>query len=46
VIAGGADSLSSGELPMPKDLTLALGKYSMGGGNKNGFAGVRELLNV
>ncbi len=46
MIAGGADSLSSGELPMPKDLTLALGKYSMGGGNKNGFAGVRELLNV
>lgn len=46
VVAGGSDSLSSGELPMPRDLTLALGKYTMGGGNKNGWAGIRELLNV
>jgi acetyl-CoA acyltransferase len=46
VVAGGSDSLSNGELPMPRDLTLALGKYTMGGGNKKGWEGYKELFNV
>jgi acetyl-CoA acyltransferase len=44
VIAGGSDSLSSGEVPLPRALTLALGKYTMGGGSKKGFGGVIDLL--
>eukprot|EP00455_Lapot_gusevi_P012938 TRINITY_DN1622_c0_g1_i1.p1 TRINITY_DN1622_c0_g1~~TRINITY_DN1622_c0_g1_i1.p1 ORF type:complete len:489 (-),score=202.78 TRINITY_DN1622_c0_g1_i1:266-1642(-) len=44
VVAGGSDSLSSGELPMPRKLTLALGHYQMGGGNKKGWNGVKKLL--
>lgn len=44
VIAGGSDALSAGELPMPKSFTRALGKYQMGGGNKKGWGGIRELL--
>lgn len=44
VIAGGSDSISSGELTMPRDLTLALDKYSLGGGNKKGWKGVKEIF--
>ena len=44
VVAGGSDSLSSAEVPLPSRLTLALGKYQMGGGSKNGMNGVLELL--
>lgn len=44
IVAGGSDSLSSGELPMPRKLTLALGKYQMGGGNKKGWKGMQEML--
>jgi acetyl-CoA acyltransferase len=44
VIAGGSDSLSSAEVPLPAALTLALGKYAMGGGSKKGFGGVVDLL--
>ena len=44
VVAGGSDSLSSAEVPMPSKLTLALGKYAMGGGNKNGMKGVWDML--
>jgi acetyl-CoA acetyltransferase len=44
VVAGGADSTSNAEVPLPRELTLALGKYSMGGGNKNGWRGLWEML--
>jgi len=44
VIAGGSDSLSNGELTMPRKFTQALAKYQMGGGNKKGYAGFMELL--
>ncbi|GAB5354852.1 hypothetical protein AAMO2058_000155000 [Amorphochlora amoebiformis] len=47
VIAGGSDSLSSGQMSLPRNLTLALGKYSMGGGNKKGlYGGLSELLSI
>ncbi len=46
VIAGGSDSTSNGELPMPRKFTQAFAKYQMGGGNKKGFQGVKELLKV
>eukprot|EP00472_Partenskyella_glossopodia_P001834 CAMPEP_0197514800 /NCGR_PEP_ID=MMETSP1318-20131121/130_1 /TAXON_ID=552666 /ORGANISM="Partenskyella glossopodia, Strain RCC365" /LENGTH=460 /DNA_ID=CAMNT_0043062995 /DNA_START=15 /DNA_END=1397 /DNA_ORIENTATION=- len=47
VIAGGSDSLSSGQMSLPANLTLALGKYSMGGGNKKGlYAGLSELFSI
>mmetsp|Transcript_8826 Transcript_8826/g.13172 ORF Transcript_8826/g.13172 Transcript_8826/m.13172 type:complete len:455 (+) Transcript_8826:72-1436(+) len=47
IIAGGTDSLSSGQMSMPRDLTLALGKYSMGGGNKKGlYGGLSELFSI
>lgn len=45
LIAGGSDSLSNGELTMPRKLTRALGKYSMGGGNKKGWQGYKDILN-
>ena len=44
VVAGGSDSLSSAELNMPAKFTLALAKYQMGGGNKNGWSGVYKML--
>ena len=44
VVAGGSDSLSSAQVPLPRDLTLALGKYSMGGGSKKGMSGVFDML--
>ena len=44
VIAGGADSLSSAELAMPAKFTLALAKYQMGGGNKEGWMGLYKML--
>ena len=47
VIAGGSDSLSSGQMTLPRNLTLGLGKYQMGGGSKKGvYAGVKELLSI
>ncbi|CEO97951.1 Acetyl-CoA C-acyltransferase [Plasmodiophora brassicae] len=44
VIAGGSDSTSNGEMPVPRHLTRALGKYALGGGKKAGWSGVRTLL--
>lgn len=44
IIAGGSDSLSSGELPMPRKFTRALGKYQMGGGSKKGWSGMKEIF--
>ena len=44
VIAGGVDSTSSAEMPLPQHVTNALALYQMGGGNKRGWQGWRELL--
>ena len=44
VIAGGVDSCSNTEMPLPAHVTAALSMYQMGGGNKKGWAGYRELL--
>lgn len=44
VIAGGSDCLSSGELSMPKKFTLALAKYQMGGGSKEGWSGMWKMI--
>jgi len=44
ILAGGSDSLSNGELSMPRKATRALGKYQMGGGNKKGWSGLREAI--
>ena len=44
IIAGGTDSTSNAEMPLPRQLTVALGTYQMGGGNKKGWTGKRELL--
>lgn len=43
VIAGGSDSLSNGELVMPRKVTHALANYQYGGKNR-GAAGVVQLL--
>lgn len=44
VIAGGVDSTSNAEMPLPQHVTNALALYQMGGGNKRGWQGWRELL--
>ena len=44
VIAGGVDSTSNAEMPLPQHVTSALALYQMGGGNKRGWQGWRELL--
>ena len=44
VVAGGVDSTSSAEMAMPQHVTNALALYQMGGGNKRGWQGWRELL--
>ena len=44
VVAGGVDSTSNAEMPLPQHVTSALGVYQMGGGNKRGWQGWRELL--
>lgn len=44
VIAGGSDSLSNGELAMPRKFTRAMGKYALGGGRKKGYTGLFEAI--
>ena len=44
VVAGGSDSTSSGEIALDRSLGLVLGKYVMGGGNKEGMKGLMALL--
>jgi len=44
VVAGGVDSTSNAEMPLPQHVTNALALYQMGGGNKRGWQGWRELL--
>eukprot|EP00474_Spongospora_subterranea_P004530 CRZ04988.1 hypothetical protein [Spongospora subterranea] len=44
IVAGGGDSTSNGEMPLPSHVTRALGKYSLGGGKKAGWTGVKTLL--
>lgn len=36
--------MSNPDLPMPRRFTQALAKYQQGGGNKKGWAGLREML--
>lgn len=43
IIAGGSDSTSQAELPLPQKLITAAGKYSMGGGNKH-WGGLLTML--
>ena len=45
VVAGGVDSCSSAEMPLPPHVTAALGMWQMGGGSKRGgWGGVAELI--
>ena len=44
IIAGGSDSMSNGELPMPRQFTQAMALYQRGGGNKKGLQGIRDFL--
>lgn len=44
VIAGGSDSTSNCDVPIPRHLQHALGKYTKGGGNKNGYSGLLEFV--
>jgi len=44
VIAGGSDSTSNCDVPIPRHLQHALGKYTKGGGDKNGYRGIIEFV--
>ena len=44
IVAGGVDSCSSAEMPLPQHVTAALAQYQMGGGNKAGWKGQWALL--
>lgn len=43
VIAGGSDSTSNCDVPIPRHLQHALGKYTKGGGSKKGYQGMVEF---
>jgi len=44
VVAGGSDSMSNGEISLPRHLGHALGMYKYGGASSQGFKGVVKLL--